>query len=152
MTASNPFLRIATAASELVGSVVKLGESVAVRVTGKEREAIQSELRQAQAVGQFTVLMATAKAKSAVADLLPKPTPSVENESNEPTGDPEPAAKEVRELLVAPSAIADYDSLTAAQIVAQLSDLSAEERSEILAYEQANRSRNSILKEISRLA
>ena len=151
MTASNPFLRIVTAVSDLAGAVVKLGESVAVRVTGKEREAIQSELRQAQAVGQFTVLMATAKAKAAVSDLLPK-TES-ETSAEAPSTAAQPTATEVGSDPVAvPTSIADYESLTASQIVAQLEELTAEERSEILAYEQANRARNSILKEISRLA
>ena len=151
MTASNPFLRIVTAASDLAGAVVKLGESVAVRVTGKEREAIHSELRQAQAVGQFTVLMATAKAKAAVSDLLPKTESEAAAEA--PSTAAQPTTTEVGSDPVAvPTSIADYESLTASQIVAQLEELTAEERSEILAYEQANRARNSILKEISRLA
>lgn len=152
MTASNPFARIVAAVSELASAAAKLGESVAERATGKEREAIQSELRQAQAVGQFTVLMATAKAKAAISDLLPKATVESVDATPAPREDEQTTTEIGVDRLSPPTSIPDYDSLTASQVVAQLGELTAEERSEILAYEQANRARNSILKEISRLA
>ena len=52
----------------------------------------------------------------------------------------------------APACIDEYDSLTASQIVPLLADLTADERREVLAYESARRGRNSILKELQRLA
>ncbi|CAB4858426.1 unannotated protein [freshwater metagenome] len=147
MTASNPFLRLVEAGSEVVAASVKYGEKVFVSVSGRERAEIESELRQAKAVGQFTMLMASAKAKNALNDLMghehvaPEVSPVTDDNLQEPVVDAEP-----------PTCIDDYDALTASQIVALLSELSREEREHVLTYESANRNRKSILKELSRLA
>ena len=147
MTASNPLLRLVEAGSEVVAASVKYGEKVLLGISGREREAVEAELRQAKAVGQFTILMASAKAKSAINDLVRPET------STAPTAEsPVVVTGEAKVDLEPPSGIEDYDALTASQIVTLLSELSREERDYVLAYETANRGRNSILKELTRLA
>ena len=142
MTASKPVARALASAGDLASAVVKYGEAAVAKVSGKEREQIESELRQAKAVGQFTVLMAVSKVKAAItpdeASVAPPAESTVVTESV-PHGE-------------APACIDEYDSLTASQIVPLLADLTADERREVLAYESARRGRNSILKELQRLA
>lgn len=147
MTASNPLLRLVEAGSEVVSASVKYGEKVLLGISGREREAVEAELRQAKAVGQFTILMASAKAKSAINDLVRQETATAP-----PAETPEAVRDEAQIDLEPPRSIEDYDALTASQIVALLSELSHEERMYVLAYETANRGRNSILKELTRLA
>jgi len=116
-------------------------------IGGRERAQVEAELRQAKAVGQFTILMASAKAKSAINDLVHQET------AKPPTAEPSTVKTDDAQIDVdAPSCIEEYDSLTASQIVALLGELSPEEREQVLAYESANRGRNSILKELARRA
>lgn len=149
MTASNPFVRLIEAGGEVLAASVKYGEKVILGMSGRERAEVEAELRQAKAVGQFTVLMAAAKAKSALNDLVHQDAPTAP--STEPAATPS-ATDEVTVDLDPPVCIEDYDALTASQIVVLLSELSRDEREQVLAYESANRARNSILKELSRLA
>lgn len=147
MTASNPFVRLVEAGGEVVAASFKYGEKLLLGISGRERAEVEAELRQAKAVGQFTILMASAKAKDAINDL-------VHHEATTPS-EPETPTVTTDDAVVdldAPTCIEEYDSLTASQIVALLSELSNEERGEVLAYESANRGRNSILKELARLA
>jgi len=147
VTASNPFVRLIEAGGEVLAASVKYGERVLIGISGRERAEVEAELRQAKAVGQFTVLMATAKAKSALNDL-------VHQEKSAPAEAPQetPDIYEAAIDIDPPQCIEDYDALTASQIVALLTELSHEEQRQVLAYESANRGRNSIIKELSRLA
>ncbi len=147
MTASNPFVRLIEAGGEVLAASVKYGEKVILGISGRERAEVEAELRQAKAVGQFTVLMATAKAKSALNDLVHQ-----EASTTPPAAQTATPSDEVTIDLDPPVCIEDYDALTASQIVVLLSELSLDEREQVLAYESANRGRNSILKELSRLA
>ena len=147
MTASNPFVRLIEAGGEVLAASVKYGEKVILGISGRERAEVEAELRQAKAVGQFTVLMATAKAKSALNDLVHQEASTVP-----PAEQPATPSDEVTIDLDPPVCIEDYDALTASQIVVLLGELSRDEREQVLAYESANRGRNSILKELSRLA
>ena len=126
---------------------VKYGEKVILGLSSRERQAVGAELRQAKAVGQFTILMASAKAKGAINDLVRQ-----ESAAAPMAETPNVVTDEAQVDLEPPSGIEDYDALTASQIVALLSELSHDERNHVLAYETANRGRNSILKELSRLA
>ena len=147
MTASNPFVRLVEAGGEVVAASVKYGEKLILGISGRERAEVEAELRQAKAVGQFTVLMASAKARSAINDLVHQESATA------PTAEPATvASNDARIDLDAPTCIEEYDSLTASQIVALLGELSREEREQVLAYESANRGRNSILKELARRA
>jgi hypothetical protein len=148
VTASKPFLRLVEAGSEVIVASFKYGEKVVLGATGRERAEIESDLRQAKAVGQFTILMATAKAKGALSDLVGR-----DNSITDATATPESGRVEDDVILDVepPQCIDDYDALTASQIVKLLSELSREERTDVLTYESANRNRNSILKELSRL-
>jgi hypothetical protein len=147
VTASNPFVRLIEAGGEVLAASVKYGEKVILGISGRERAEVEAELRQAKAVGQFTVLMATAKAKSVLNDLVHQ-----EASTTPPAAQTATPSDEVTIDLDPPVCIEDYDALTASQIVVLLSELSLDEREQVLAYESANRGRNSILKELSRLA
>jgi hypothetical protein len=147
VTASNPFVRLVEAGGEVVAASFKYGEKLLLGISGRERAEVEAELRQAKAVGQFTILMASAKAKGAINDLV-HPEATAPSEPETPTVTTDDAVVD----LDAPTCIEEYDSLTASQIVALLSELSHEERGQVLAYENANRGRNSILKELARLA
>ena len=146
MTASNPLIRLVEAGSEVISASVQYGEKVILRISGRERQAVEAELRQAKAVGQFTILMASAKAKSAINDLVRQ-----ESTTEQSAETPIVVTDEADVDLEPPKCIEDYDALTASQIVVLLSDLSHDDRNHVLAYETANRGRNSILKELSRL-
>jgi len=145
VTASNPLIRLVEAGSEVISASVKYGEKVILGISGRERQAVEAELRQAKAVGQFTILMASARAKSAINDL-------VRQESTTEQSAETPIVVTDGADVEPPTCIEDYDALTASQIVVLLSELSHDDRNHVLAYETANRGRNSILKELSRLA
>jgi hypothetical protein len=140
-------IRLVEAGSEVISASVKYGEKVILEISGRERQAVEADLRQAKAVGQFTILMASAKAKSVINGLVRQ------DSATDPSAEtPIVVTDKAHVDLEPPQCIEDYDALTASQIVELLSELSHEERNHVLAYETANRGRNSILKELSRLA
>jgi hypothetical protein len=125
---SEAAVHLATSVTTLAGAVAKtLGQDdVAEKVSG--------ELRQARAIGQFTVLTAVAKAKRALA------------ERSEPVVDSSPVTRAPAPTIPdEPSAIPGYTNLAANQIVPLLHGLTDDERAEVLAFERATRSRRTIL-------
>ena len=127
--------RFGAVASRLVSSVVRYAEEAAVKLGGKERTDVEATLRQAKAIGELTILMSTAKVKEMLANLSPEATVS----------EPEPAPTTFSHEPAMESPLPDYDSLTAAQIVALMADLTADERAIVVAYEEQHRRRSSIL-------
>lgn len=132
--------RFSSVATRLISSVTKYAEEVAVKFGGKERSDVEATLRQAKAIGELTVLMSTAKVKELLSNLTPEPTADV----------PESTDAVVEEAVQLNSPLPDYDSLTAAQIVALMATLSSEERAVIVEYEIQNRRRATILKAVGR--
>ncbi len=135
MTASEEALESLRSSGErIVNSLVTLGTRILTdpRVA-KPLDCAQREMRQAKAVGQLTVLTANAKLKQ----TLQSPTPP----------DPAPAAAPppVRDAPVAPTCIPEYENLSASQIVPLLRALDADERAEVLAYEEATRQRKTVI-------
>lgn len=97
---------------------------------------VGSDLRQARAVGQFTVLSAVSELKKhAKTSEMPAPKITFEAKIKMP--------KEKKPSP--PSCISNYVDLTAAQIVPLIASLTPEERSEVLAYEKATRERKTII-------
>lgn len=68
----------------------------------------------------------------------------------EPAAPPTPVASEPS-VAVGDLALADYDHLSSAQIVAKLSDLEPSERAEIEAYERSHRHRRTVLGKLEQL-
>ncbi len=121
----------------MVGSLVHLGEKVigeSLQAAGPTSERVARELRQARAVGQFTVLTATAKLKQQFSS--PTPTHVASDVSEETSNVVVPPT---------PTAIPDYKNLSASQIIPLLDGLTSMERDEIAAYESATRGRKTIL-------
>lgn len=127
--------RFSSVATRLISSVVRYAEEAAVKLGGKERSDVEATLRQAKAIGELTVLMSTAKVK----DMLANIAPEVDRDASE-TPAPAPSAAPVMD-----SPLPDYDSLTAAQIVALMATLTAEEKAVVVAYEEQHRRRSTIL-------
>ena len=121
------------ASERLVASVVLVGTRLVSHPhVAAHTEKVSRELRQARAVGQFTVLTATAKLKAALAA-----------ETSETTTPPEDSPIVV--VPDAPTCIPDYANLSASQIVPLLSALTEDERVDVANYESATRRRRTIL-------
>lgn len=144
MTASekpSPIDSLKKSAERLAVSATMIGAKVLSdpKVAGPS-EKIQRELRQAKAVGQFTVLSASAKVKQSL-----KKTPASPTVETEPESATEPAPE-------APRCVPDYVNMSASQIVPLLKGLTDEERAEVLTYEQATRGRKTILAALNKNA
>ena len=98
-------------------------------------ERLSSEVRQARAVGQLTVLASSAKLKQWLNSPTQTEAPLRSEES--------PAAPTSN--VPAPSCLVDYVNLSASQIVPLLGGLTATERSQVMKYESATRQRKTIL-------
>ncbi|MBU6233484.1 MAG: hypothetical protein KJS64_04465 [Acidobacteria bacterium] len=131
--------RLSEAALRLVGSLTRYAEEAIVRTGGRDRQEIESTLRNAKAIGELTVLMSSAKIKEYVGSLASSPV--IDDSEN---GSVEPASG----VGTAPDFIPHYDSLTASQIVSVLPSLSAEERQAVAIYESGNRARSLILQHL----
>jgi hypothetical protein len=120
----------------IVNSVVSLSNrAIADSPLAGPNERLQSEIRQARAIGQLTVLTTSAKVKKWLATEAPAPTAATPRENNTPA----------RPDVDAPSCIGDYVNLSASQIVPLLAGLTSEERAQVFAYESATRQRKTIL-------
>ena len=127
--------RLTKALEDLSGAVVHYIESAASKVSGKEASEIQSTLRQARAVGEFTVLMTVNELKKKF-------------DSGESTAD-SPVVVENTDVThieaIAPACVPDYDTLTATQILEVLPTLSPNDVASVIAYESATRARGRIV-------
>jgi hypothetical protein len=121
--------RIATALNTLATRVV-----TDARLAGAV-ERVQGEVRQANAVGQFTVLSLVARLK----EMFPQERADGET-ANSPVAT-EPAAA----TPTSPACVPEYDNLSAAQIVPLLRALTPTERAEVLTYETSTRQRKTII-------
>ena len=134
MTVSEEHLKSLRDSTERVfRSVVVLGSKVLSdpRIAGPA-ERVQRELRQARAVGQFTVLAASHKLKQSVHPV----------HENVVSANQQPASATVASP---PSCIPEYVNLSASQIVPLVRALNDGERAEVLEYENATRQRKTIL-------
>jgi hypothetical protein len=106
------------------------------------RARVEQALRQARAIGELSV-------KFGARELRRR---------TEGTGQPDPAAKRPTAPASHPDAgpapddvIADYDALSASQIVPMLSSLKPEERARVADYEARSRGRQTILRRVEQL-
>ena len=122
-------------------------DPVAAAETGRRR--LEQQIRNARFLGEMTVTHGSRELKRRVSDLLgaasrrpaPEPTPASTSETR-------PDAKPVV-VVAAPDPIdnilADYDDLSASQVVKLLDSLSTDELLLVVQYEQALRGRRTIL-------
>ncbi|MFZ4515806.1 MAG: hypothetical protein ACOYN3_05790 [Acidimicrobiia bacterium] len=129
-------------------------------VTARE-QAFDADLARAKGIGQLTVLFGKPEVEKRVRELramgesllgeqLANWWPATANAHPyvAPTARPTVVPTESRTATLA---IADYDSLAAAQIIEHLADLNAGDRDAIATYEAAHRNRRTILGRIDAL-
>ena len=87
--------------------------------------------------------------RTAVPGTVPEPGQVAEPESGQ-VGEPE--AEQVAEPVAVDLPIANYDALSAVQIVPLLGELSPEERELIRAHEESHRARRTVLGKLDQLA
>lgn len=106
------------------------------------RARVEQAVRQARALGELTV-------RFGASELRRRTAPAPEGAATTPSA---PAARPTRDAGPAPDdVIADYDALSASQIVPMLASLSPEERARIADYEQRARGRQTVLRRIAQL-
>ena len=106
------------------------------------RERVERAMRQARALGELTVRFGTNELRRRTE---PRVEAARESAPPAPTS-PRPAAGPPPNDV-----IADYDALSASQIVPLLAGLDAAERARVAAYEQAARGRQTILQRLAQL-
>jgi hypothetical protein len=106
------------------------------------RARVDEALRQARALGELTVRFGANELRKRTGPSPDAPEPAV----------PTSIAAHVRDAGPAPDdVIADYDALSASQIVPMLEGLDADERSRVANYERKARGRQTILRRIELL-
>jgi hypothetical protein len=105
------------------------------------RARVDQAVRQARALGELTVRFGSSELRRRTSGGASSEAP--------PTA---PAAAPIRDAGPAPDeVIANYDALSASQIVPMLAGLSADERARVADYEQRARGRQTILRKIAQL-
>jgi len=146
-------------AERVASSLMALGvavEEVAVALGDTASRRVTTTLRNARAIGQFTVLSLVAQGKKMMAKVVPtdnSPTPASHFGPNAlPVAS---VASTVVDHEVqtrnAPTCIANYETLTANQIIPLLSRLTAEELREVQSFESSGKARARVLAAIEKL-
>ena len=115
----------------------------------------RTQAANARVIGQFALGTTNAKARTAFADaeqhvraFLKIITESAKPSRSETPAEPSSVAAEKLNTSVLPGVIADYDVLTAVQILPLLATLSPAELQQVSDYEQAHRARKTVLARI----
>ncbi len=144
MTASEGSKKPREGVEGLVEAFTGLAEAVVEVLPSLAEETqrrLAPHLAQAKMLGQLTVTFGSyelrRRAKAFVDAMGAEETPETQPE-------PEPAPK-------VDSVISNYDTLTAAAIVAALGDLTAEQLDIVIAYEQEHRNRTTVLHRATQL-
>jgi hypothetical protein len=127
------------------------------RLADDARAEVEQQIRNARVIGQFAVKQGRVEIEKRLG-FAARPVPKAAS------GRPEPAAIDAiavtatavaSTIMPVPSPedlpIADYDFMAAAQLLALLSDLNADELDAIERYEKANRKRKTVLGRIGQL-
>jgi hypothetical protein len=106
------------------------------------RARVEQAARQARALGELTVRFGANELRRRTTPTGEDATPAPSSAVARPARDAGPAPDDV---------IADYDALSASQIVPMLASLSPEERARVADYEQRARARQTVLRRIAQL-
>jgi hypothetical protein len=133
-------------------------------LVAKGRRRVELELGNARVVGRFVVNRGQRRVSGHLDDLLRGGAGDVGSDAGEepatqPVGRPPgpPAAEPVRPArdsaaaAIVGGALADYDTLSASQVVPRLESLGAEELQAVLRYEASHRNRRTIMRRTSQL-
>ncbi len=138
-----PVKSLINSTERIFQSVVALSnKAIADSPLADTSERLGSEVRQARAIGQLTVLATSAKVKQWLS------TPVASEEPVTPTAAPSAPTSKVSP----PRCITDYVNLSASQIVPLLAGLTAAELKQVEKYESATRQRKTILAAVARSA
>ncbi len=137
-----------------VGVAVTVAEDLPDLIA-KGRRRVELELGNARVVGRFVVKKGQREVSDRLEDLLSNGTEETDLEDTDdappmppPTMRPEPDPD--AEAIVG-SALADYDTLSASQVVRRLESLGPEELHAVQRYESSTRNRRTILNRASQL-
>jgi hypothetical protein len=106
------------------------------------RARVDQAVRQARALGELTVRFGSSELRRRTGASSTAPSEPNAAAITRPTRDAGPAPDDV---------IADYDALSASQIVPMLAGLSHDERARVADYEQRARGRQTVLRRIAQL-
>jgi hypothetical protein len=106
------------------------------------RSRVEQAVRQARTLGELTVRFGSSELRRRTSAPSGEASPPSQAAVSRRSPDAGPAPDDV---------IADYDALSASQIVPMLASLSGEERARVAEYEQQTRGRQTILRRIVQL-
>jgi hypothetical protein len=106
------------------------------------RGRVEQAVRQARALGELTVRFGSSELRRRTSASSAAPSEPATAAIAQPVRDAGPAPDDV---------IADYDALSASQIVPMLASLSHDERTRVAEYEQRARGRQTVLRRIAQL-
>ena len=106
------------------------------------RARVEQALRQARAIGELSVRFGARELRRRTEGTVGHETPARSGAAPTPRPDAGPAPDDV---------IADYDALSASQIVPMLSGLQPAERARVADYEARSRGRQTILRRVEQL-
>jgi hypothetical protein len=133
-------------------------------LVAKGRRRVELELGNARVVGRFVVNRGQRRVSGHLDDLLrgsgDGDAHGADDPTSEPTGGPapgSPVAEPVRPprdsaaAAIVSGALADYDTLSASQVVPRLESLGPDELEAVLRYEASHRNRRTIMRRASQL-
>jgi hypothetical protein len=145
-----------------VGLAVTVVEDLP-ELVAKGRRRVELELGNARVVGRFVVNRGQRRVSGHLDDLLHGDAGDVDVVDDDTTVEPaapppgSPAAEPVRPArdsaaaAIVGGALADYDTLSASQVVPRLESLGTEELEAVLRYEASHRNRRTIMRRASQL-
>jgi hypothetical protein len=124
-------------------------------LVAKGRRRVELELANARIVGKFVVTKSERRVADRVSTLLGHGAPEREQPAREPAAeDGTPSARQVPDEAagaVVGGALADYDTLSASQVVRRLESLGPDELRAVQRYEASTRNRRTILNRAGQL-
>lgn len=139
-----------------IGVAVSVVEEIP-ELLAEGRRRLEVQLGNALFVGRFVVTQKQRELSARIDDLFGNDTPSQEPESNGTTDTapappgPERAAPDPAAAAIVGGALADYDTLSASQVVRRLESLGPEELDAVRRYEGSTRNRRTILNRAGQL-
>jgi hypothetical protein len=129
-----------------VGAALGVVEELPALI-GKGRRRIEVQIGNALVVGRFVVTQGQQKVAGRVTDLFGAPPRVAGEQGTNPGTAPAPprAEPDADAAAVVAGALADYDTLSASQVVRRLESLGSDELRAVQRYEGSTRNRRTIL-------
>ncbi len=136
------------------GMAMTVVEDLPALVT-KGRRTVELQLANARVVGKFVVTRTERRVADRIGALLgndeAEPEPPAPGPSGDPASAPRRAVPDAEAGAVVGGALADYDTLSASQVVRRLESLGPDELRAVQRYEASTRNRRTILNRAGQL-